>query len=91
MKKIEKATLNAETLIQARIEQLKKQGMTSRNANECAPHGMGCAHWPLEKGVIFRTTGRTPYPALEKALKHPKLSPRPPRAKAQKVSRNVLP
>ena len=83
MKKIEKATLNAETLIQARIEQLKKQGMTSRNANECAP-----MEWDAHTGRIEKRdlsdNWKDPYPALEKALKAPKAKPKTAKAKAKK-------
>lgn len=83
MKKIEKATLNAETLIQARIEQLKKQGMTSRNANECAP-----MEWDAHTGRIEKrdlpANWKDPYPALEKALKAPKAKPKNTKAKPKK-------
>lgn len=80
MKKIEKATLNAETLIQARIEQLKKQGMTSRNANECAP-----MEWDAHTGRIEKRDlpkgWKDPYAKLDKAAK---AKPKTTKAKAKK-------
>ena len=86
MKSIEKATLNAETLIQARIEQLKKQGMTPRNANECAP-----MEWDAHTGRIEKRdlpdNCKDPYPALEKELKASKATkakPKTAKAKAKK-------
>lgn len=80
MKKIEKATLNAETLIQARIEQLKKQGMTSRNANECAPMEWDAHIGRIEKSDLPKGW-KDPYAKLDKAAK---AKPKTAKAKAKK-------
>ena len=57
-----------QALISARIEQLRKEGETPRNANECAP-----MEWDMHTGRIPKEDWprgwKDPYPALEKALK----------------------
>ena len=76
MKKTNRTALDAEALIQARIAQLKKQGMTPRNANECAP-----MEWDAHTGRIEKRdlpdNWKDPYPALEKALKASKAKAKP--------------
>lgn len=83
MKKTNRTALDAEALIQARIAQLKKQGMTPRNANECAP-----MEWDAHTGRIEKRdlpdNWKDPYPALEKALKASKAKPKTTKAKAKK-------
>ena len=83
MKKTNRTALDEEALIQARIAQLKKQGMTPRNANECAP-----MEWDAHTGRIEKRdlpdNWKDPYPALEKALKASKAKPKTTKAKAKK-------
>lgn len=70
------------SLIDARIAQLRKEGETPRNANECAP-----MEWDMHTGRIPKEDWpkgwKDPYPALEKALKASKAKPKTTKAKAK--------
>lgn len=67
MKKIVRVTSNTRALLDARIEQLKAQGYSQRNANEGAAMDMD-----MHTGFISKEDWpkgwKDPYPALEKAL-----------------------